>query len=146
MSSGRRRRTTAWLRPLALTWASPCSLIGLVGGGVALLLGGRARRVDGVLEFSLPTQRRVGRALAAHLPVGAITFGHVVLGIDPQQLDLLRAHEHVHVRQYELLGPLFLVAYPLASVVAAVRGLPPYRGNWFEVQARRIAAMCADAG
>ncbi len=138
-SSPRRRPMTAALRVLAVAWAAPCSLIGLVMGGVALMLGGRARRVEGVLEFALPTQRPLGRALAARLPFGAITFGHVVFGIDPLQLELLRAHERVHVRQYEVLGPLFLIAYPLASVVAAARGRPAYRGNWFEVQARRVA-------
>ncbi len=135
----------AALRWLAVAWAAPCSSIGLAMGGVALLLGGRARRVEGVLEFSLPAHRRLGRALAARLPFGAITFGHVVFGVDPQQLDLLRAHERAHVRQYEWLGPLFLIAYPLASVVAAARGLPAYRGNWFEVQARRVAGARSDA-
>jgi hypothetical protein len=125
---------------LRLAWAAPCSLIGLCCGAVALLLGGRVGVVAGALEFSLPEDRRLGRAIAARLPFGAITFGHVVFGIDPGQLALLRAHERVHVRQYEILGPLFLLAYPLASLVAAARGRPPYRANWFEVQARRETA------
>jgi hypothetical protein len=143
--SERIRRPRAALRWLAVAWAAPCSAIGLGLGAVAVLVGGRARRVEGVLEFALPTHRRLGRALAARLPFGAITFGHVVFGIDPQQLERLRAHERAHVRQYEWLGPLFLLAYPLASVVAAARGLPAYRGNWFEVQARRVAGARSNA-
>ena len=44
-----------------------------------------------------------------------------------------------------LLGPLFLRAYPLASRVAALRGMPAYRGNWFEVQAYRAQAARDEA-
>jgi hypothetical protein len=131
-------------RLLAFTWAAPCSLIGLCFGALALIVGGRGARVGGVLEFSFPTHHGLGRSIAARLPFGAITFGHVVVGTAPRQLALLRAHERVHVRQYEILGPLFLVAYPLARIRAAGRGRPPYRGNWFEVQARR--AVAADGG
>jgi hypothetical protein len=131
-------------RLLAVTWAAPCSLIGLCLGALALLVGGRGARVGGVLEFSFPVHHGLGRSIAARLTFAAITFGHVVVGTAPVQLALLRAHERVHVRQYEILGPLFLVAYPLASILAAARGRPPYRGNWFEEQARRAAA--ADGG
>lgn len=138
------KRRTA-LRTLQIAWAAPCSAIGLGLGVVALLIGGRARRVAGVLEFSLPEHGRIGRALAARLPFAAITFGHVVCGVSTEQLARLRAHERVHVRQYEVLGPLFLLAYPLASLVAAARGRPAYRGNWFEVQARRAGAVARDA-
>jgi hypothetical protein len=134
-----RRHLSPPLRLLLIAWAAPCSLIGLCWGVVALSMGGRAGIAAGALEFSLPANGRFGRALAARLPFAAITFGHVVLGVSQEQLTLLRAHERVHVRQYEVLGPLFLLAYPLASVVAAARGRPPYRGNWFEVQAHRAA-------
>ena len=131
------RRWPAPMHWLLVAWAAPCTLIGLCIGTVALLLGGRAGAAAGALEFSLPSHRRIGRAIATCLPFGAITFGHVVFGISPEQLVLLRDHERVHVRQYEVLGPLFLLAYPLASIVAALRGRPAYRGNWFEVQAYR---------
>ena len=65
----------------------------------------------------------------------AITFGHVVLGVDeldPATLD----HELVHVRQYERWGPLFVPAYLGAAVVARLRGGNAYRDNAFEVAAR----------
>jgi hypothetical protein len=70
----------------------------------------------------------------------ALTLGHVVLGRDASALAATRAHERVHVRQYELWGPLFLPAYALASVVALVAGGHPYRDNWFEREARRAEA------
>ena len=52
-------------------------------------------------------------------------------------MDRCRAHELVHVRQAELLGPLFIPAYFGASVWAVLRGRHLYRDNWFEVDARR---------
>ena len=62
-------------------------------------------------------------------------MGHVILGVSATELDRLRAHEHVHVRQYERLGVFFFVAYPLASLVARARGRCAYRGNRYEVEA-----------
>jgi hypothetical protein len=67
----------------------------------------------------------------------AITLGHVILGTDPPTLARLRAHEQVHVRQYERWGPLFFLAYPAASAWLWLRGGRPYRDNPFERQARR---------
>jgi hypothetical protein len=67
--------------------------------------------------------------------IGAITFGHVVLGYDEAILDISRDHERVHVRQYERWGPLFLPLYVLASAILAVRGLDAYRDNPFEREA-----------
>jgi hypothetical protein len=63
----------------------------------------------------------------------------VILGISRAELARLRAHEQVHVRQYELLGPLFLLAYPAASLLAWLRGQCPYAGNAFERHACREA-------
>ena len=77
------------------------------------------------------------------LPFAAITFGHVVVALSGRQLAVLRAHEHVHVRQYEVLGALFFPAYALASLVALARRRSAYAGNAFEVQACR---KCGSAG
>jgi hypothetical protein len=101
-----------------------------------LLLGGRARRVDGVLEVS------GGRlaALVERLPPSArfsgITLGHVVLGVAPDVLARIRSHEHAHVRQYERWGLLFFPLYAGASLVAWLNGGRPYWNNHFECQAR----------
>lgn len=122
---------------LVVTWASPCSLIGLLIGVAVLARGGRARRVGRVIEFLARGSGEVTATRAARLPWSAITLGHVIIGSSGEELDRLRRHELVHVRQYEQWGPLFLLAYPLASVAAVLAGRSPYRGNWFERQAFR---------
>lgn len=126
-----------WLRVI---WASPCSAIGLLLGAVLLLFGARARWVCGAIEIALrPTRASCGPRML-RWRFRAITFGHVILGVTAQELDAYRPHEQVHVRQYELFGVLFLVAYPLASAWAWLRGRDPYWFNWFEVQARQRSA------
>ena len=64
-----------------------------------------------------------------------MTLGHVVLGRSLGALDDTRAHERVHVRQCERWGPLFLPAYGLASLAAALRGRNAYLDNRFEREA-----------
>lgn len=120
-----------------LSWASPNSLLGLLLCLLGCLAGGRVRRVDGILEASLPLRARPGgwRRL---LPFSAITLGHVVFAANDSELERLRAHERVHVRQYERWGPLFLPAYLVSGLVLWVRGRDPYWDNPFEVEARRL--------
>lgn len=112
-------------------WAAPCSAVGLGCALVVCALGGRLQVRQGVLEVAAarPARRRA-------LPFAAITLGHVVLARDEATLARCRAHERVHVRQYECWGPVFFLAYPVASAVQLLRGRHPYRCNWFEVQAR----------
>jgi len=130
---------------LRYVWAGPGTAIGVIWAALALHRG-RLGIVDGVLEASGPwldwTLRRV-----VPLPGGAlaITLGHVVIGRDAGALAVTRAHERVHVRQYERWGPLFLPAYALASVVAVVGGGHPYHDNWFEREASRADAASVDA-
>ncbi len=69
----------------------------------------------------------------------AMTLGHVVLGRDAICLDVTRAHELVHIRQYERWGPLFIPAYLLCSALIWARGGDPYRDNPFEREAYGIA-------
>jgi hypothetical protein len=124
-------------RLVRIAWAAPCTLVGLALAGLVLLLGGSGRLVEGSYEAAVCRRRQeAGRALMA-MRFRAITFGHVIVGISHEDLHQYRAHERVHVRQYELLGPLFFLAYPLASLWQLVRGRDPYRDNCFEVQARR---------
>ena len=91
------------------------------------------------------SERRIGSGAAA------LTLGHVVWGRDGQCLVRSRAHERVHVRQYERWGPLFLPAYLLSSLLQLLRGRNPYRENHFERQAyaadarRRMARDSARA-
>jgi hypothetical protein len=69
----------------------------------------------------------------------AITFGHVVLSVDEPISERTLEHELVHVRQYEVLGPLFLPLYLLSSLFALVTARHPYRDNVFERRARHDA-------
>lgn len=110
---------------LAYLWALPGSIVGLI---LAATLWSRPRVRDGVLAFE---RQRGFAALHRRLGFGAITFGHVVISSRPLDDDVW-AHELVHVRQWSLLGPLMLLAYPLASLAG-------YRRNPFEVAARRRA-------
>jgi hypothetical protein len=132
-------------RFLRYLWAGPTTLIGLVVG-LALLRRGHVALVDGVVEVHSPL---LERALTSLTPLArgadAITLGHVVLGRDAAALKATRAHERVHVRQYEKWGPLFLPAYFLAGACALVRGCHPYFDNRFEREARLAPHSSATA-
>lgn len=107
-------------------WAAPGSVIGL------LLAPFFKRRfvARGVLLCEGATwPRKLGWRYRA------VTFGHVVLCVD--EIDgATFEHELVHVSQYERWGPVFPIAYGLASLRARLRGGHHYRDNVFEVQAR----------
>jgi hypothetical protein len=108
---------------LQYMWASPGTLIGLLLG---LTTRTRPARREGVLVFE---SSRGFAALHRRMGFRAITLGHVMIVNGPLSPQLWM-HELVHVRQWEVLGPLMLVAYPLASIAG-------YRRNPFEVWARR---------
>jgi hypothetical protein len=120
-----------------LFWASPYSLLGLSLCALVWLVGARMRRVNGVLEATLSSSARPG-SWRQCLPFSAITLGHVVIAANDRELERLRAHERVHVRQYERWGPLFVPAYLVSSLVLWLRGRDPYWDNPFEVEARRL--------
>lgn len=92
------------------------------------------RITKGVLEVAL---KRGAKPL--RFPINAITFGHVVLSQNEQLMTRLRAHEFVHVRQYEQWGLLFFPAYIASSLWQWMRGKQPYWDNYFEVQARALS-------
>ena len=129
----------AAFRLLRYLWAIPYTLLGLALGGLAVLMGASVRKHLGVIEVY---GGRMGAAVA-RLPrlfnFSAMTLGHVILAVDRSALAQLRRHEHVHVRQYERWGPLFLPAYLLSSLVQLLRGRNPYRENHFERQAYALA-------
>ena len=123
-------------RALLYLWAGPTTLVGIVLA-LASLRRGNVAIVDGVVEAHGPFLRWTLTSLTP-LAGGAyaMTLGHVVIGRDAGALELTRAHERVHVRQYELWGPLFVPAYLLAGVWARARGRHPYFDNYFEQEAR----------
>lgn len=124
---------------VALLWASPYTLFGLLVGGLGLCTGGRTQRHGRVIEF-------YGGAVSwfvRHLPLGegtlAITLGHTVLGQTAAGLDIARRHELVHVRQFERWGPFMGPAYLLCSALLWLQGRQPYWDNPFEREAYEIA-------
>jgi hypothetical protein len=117
-------------------WTAPNTMLGLIAGWLVLAFGGRAQAVQGALEFH---GGLLGRLVARHCHFGAITFGHVILGVDSKVLNNVRAHEHVHIKQYERWGPLFLPAYVASSAWQLIRGRDAYLDNLFERDARRRA-------
>jgi len=126
-------------RSCAYAWALPCTALGLVFGAAAMVAGGSLHRTHGTLEVALPWWARRIR-----WPFDAITLGHVIIGTSHDALAVLRAHEQVHVRQYERWGAFFLLAYPLASAWQWLRGRDAYWHNAFEVEARAGATMTHD--
>jgi hypothetical protein len=98
-------------------------------------LGATVIVVDGVLEVAGGRIGQVVSSLPRRLRFSAITFGHVVIGIDHAVLAHCRAHERVHVRQYERWGVLFFPLYVGSSLLQVLRGRSPYWHNHFELQA-----------
>jgi hypothetical protein len=116
-------------------WASPNTALGLALGMLALVCGARWQARQGIVEFEGGALGALFAAPWLACPFRAITLGHVILATDAATLDCARAHEQVHVRQYELWGPLFLPAYLASSLWQLACGRRCYRDNWFERQA-----------
>lgn len=116
---------------LRYLWALPATLVGVVAAIPCALAGGRCRIVEGVLEVS---GGRLGDRLQ-RFGFGAITFGHIVIGLDERCLVACRSHERVHVGQYERWGILFFPLYLASSAWQWLRGRDPYRDNRFEREA-----------
>ena len=123
-----------------ILWPLPVTLFGAACAGVARLFGARVQLHSGVLEASGGPLTAVLQRMYPPMSVAAITLGHVVLAQDAEQLERTRAHERVHVRQYERWGFLFPLIYLAASGVALVQGREGYRGNVFEEEAEAMGA------
>jgi hypothetical protein len=99
-------------------WALPNTLIGLVLGFASF----RLPRLDaGLLVFE--GSPRGFLWILSRMSRQAVTFGHVVLSAGPLQ-GAIRRHELAHVRQYELLGPVFLLVYVALWLVRGYRRHP----------------------
>src|SRR5438552_15309172 len=86
-------------------WASPNTLLGLLAALAARLSGGSCHIVAGVLEV----HGGLVRTFLTHFTLlkggaSAMTLGHVVIARDTAILASTRAHERVHVKQYERWG------------------------------------------
>ena len=116
-------------------WTSPATALGLAFSVLAMLAGARPRMVNGVLEVAGGHLRSLMAVLPRCAGFAAITFGHVIIGLDHSLLRCIRAHELVHVRQYERWGVLFFPVYLASSFWQLMRGRHPYLDNVFEREA-----------
>jgi hypothetical protein len=116
-------------------WASPATALGLGFALLAWLSGGRVCLQGGIIEVHGGLVHAFLRRGFLLGPAAAMTLGHVVLGRDSQCLARSRAHELVHVRQFERWGPFLLPVYLGAGLVLYLRGLDPYLDNPFEREA-----------
>lgn len=121
-------------RVLAAAWAAPLTAVGLA---LAVLAGRRPRWdpthgclvVDGMRGPSALALRAVG--------ADANTIGQIVLSRHPRPPEVLLAHEAVHVRQSERLGPLLFPAYVWLGARYGYRDHPLERSA--RAGARRVA-------
>jgi hypothetical protein len=138
------RRLATWVpsaprtgigRVASLLWAAPLTLVGVT----LALLSGRLPVWDRDLGC-LVTRQVGGPSRAALQAVGAHAnaVGHVVLARDRDPSPVLLAHEAVHVRQAERLGPLLVPAYLWLGALHGYRDHPLER-------AARLAAVRASA-
>lgn len=126
------------LRLLCYVWAFPNTLIGLLLSLVMIVFGAQTRILNGVLEVDGGS---LEKWLPASFPFAAITLGHVVIGVNQNMLTHCRAHELVHVRQYERWGILFIPLYFASSLWQLLLGRHPYRRNYFEQEACTLASQ-----
>jgi hypothetical protein len=137
MARKERSRIHSALPLLKILWAFPCTLVGLVLIAIVILLRGKVRRVQGCVEATLRKCLDNCKPIEKSLSYRAITFGHVIIAVTEEELERLRAHELVHVRQYERWGIFFFPAYLASSLWQLLRRRRAYWDNYFEVQARR---------
>lgn len=123
------------LKTVQVLWASPYSLLGILLGSIGIVTGGRGRLREGAIEF----YGGFTQWFVQHLPTGehtiGFTLGHVILGQTGPGLELVGAHERVHVAQFEKWGPAMGPAYLLCSAWLWCIGKNAYRDNPFEVEA-----------
>lgn len=110
-------------------------MVGCALSIVAIAAGARPRVIEGAIEVAGGRLHDLISRLPRACRFGAITFGHVIICVDASTAVAVRAHEHVHVRQYERWGVLFFPLYVGSSVVQWLRGRDPYRDNRFEREA-----------
>ena len=126
-------------------WASPATAVGVLFSVLAVCAGATPRIVDGVVEVAGGRLRSFLSLLPPCARFAAITFGHVVIGLDHRLLSAVRAHELVHVQQYERWGVLFFPLYVASSIGQLVCGRHPYLDNAFEREAYARTAVRAEA-
>ena len=123
-------------------WALPATMAGLLLSLIAFALGANGRIVEGAVEIAGGRIDGCLSMLPRYCRFGAVTIGHVIIGVDHETLAHCRIHEHVHVRQYERWGVLFFPLYLFSSFLQLVQGRDPYLDNFFEREAFAASASC----
>jgi hypothetical protein len=131
------------MRALIFLWVAPVTLPAAVLVVLARCTDSVLQLRDGVLEAAGGRLGWLLRVIYPPMSIAAITLGHVVLAQSLADLDATRAHERVHVRQYELWGPCFPLLYLAASVAAVARGGDAYLDNRFERKANCYSPFTA---
>ncbi len=126
-------------------WVLPTTSVGLFIGLMCTPLGARWRIRRGVLEcYGGLVAYLLEHATLLEGGADAMTLGEVILGRTPEALDLVREHEHVHVRQARKWGAFFIPAYVGCSAWLYLRGRDAYRDNPFEVEAFKVDVAAED--
>ncbi len=123
-------------RLLRILWVLPVSLPAATLALLGRATGGYLALHDGVLEAAGGLLPPFLTLLNPRLRIAAITLGHVVLARSRDDLDRTRAHERVHVRQFERWGPFFPLLYLGAGALMLLRGRHAYWDNPYEREAR----------
>jgi hypothetical protein len=132
------------LRAIGYVWATPVTILGLLLS--AVYWPRFARWTRGAIE--LGARRLIPRWAIAQ------TWGYCIYyskqysypTLTWQEQARIRAHERAHVLQCQIFGVLFLVLYPLASLVAWGIRKHYYRDNVFEIWARRAEKKALKPG
>ncbi len=124
-------------RGVALLWASPITLVGLIFAAIIRATDGQIETHGIAWEASNGAAFRLLWCFNPFASIEAITLGHIIIARDPAVAQRIRLHEQEHVRQYERWGIIFPFAYLAASMLAIFNGGDAYWDNVFEREARR---------
>lgn len=115
-------------------WASANTIAGLI----VALAGATPAGCDGVCLLFVARRRGPVAWFFRSSGMAAFTWGAVVVVAEPHHLERVRLirHEHRHVAQQLVLGPLMPIAYGLCSLVAWLAGGDAYYDNALERDAR----------
>ena len=129
------KNRSQFVQALIYLWVFPNSFLGLFVGLLGLATGGKWQWRRGCVEF----YGGFVTWLLVRLRVMAMTLGHTIIGQEEKELEIVRDHEQVHVRQYERWGPFFIPLYSWYSVCLWFQKRDCYRENPFEVEAYDLA-------
>ncbi|NEX64255.1 hypothetical protein [Noviherbaspirillum galbum] len=134
------RGPMSWLAgAFGMVWALPLTLAGVALALPVALWRGKVSVVRG-RSVALLVRGPLADFLLGHHPFGAMTamaLGHVIVSEAQGLSARVLAHELVHVRQAEVWGPFFPIAYLASSALAALQGKDAYWHNHFEIAARK---------